>query len=59
MSYSEGDYFPTIPSRNSIKEWPYNGHYFLFFMTAILADSSIEIYHNNSAFHDHKSPNNV
>jgi hypothetical protein len=28
-------------------------------MTAISADSSIEIYHNNSAFHGHKSPNNV
>jgi hypothetical protein len=59
MSYSEGDYFPTIPSWNSIKEWPYNGHYFLFFMTTISADSSIEIYHNNSAFHFHKSHNNV
>jgi hypothetical protein len=41
--YSEGDYFPTIPSWNSIKEWPYNDHYFLFFMTAISADSSIGI----------------
>jgi hypothetical protein len=58
-SYSEGDYFPTIPSWNSIKEWPYNGHYFLFFMTAISADSSTGIYHNNSSFHGHKSPNNV
>jgi hypothetical protein len=58
-SYSEGDYFPTIPSWNSIKEWPYNGHYFLFFKTAISANSSIGIYQNNSAFHGHKPPNNV
>jgi hypothetical protein len=58
-SYSEGDYFSIIPSWNSIKEWSYNGHYFLFFMTAISADSSIEIYHNNSAFHGHKPPNNI
>jgi hypothetical protein len=57
--YYEGYYFPTIPSGNSIREWPYNGHYFLFFMTAISADSSIGIYHNNSAFHSHKPPNNV
>jgi hypothetical protein len=28
-------------------------------MTAISADLSIGIYHNNSAFHGHKSPNNV
>jgi hypothetical protein len=58
-SYSEGDYFPEIPSRISIKEWPYNGDYFLFFMTAISADSSIGIDHNNSAFHGHKPPNIV
>jgi hypothetical protein len=57
--YSEGDYFPTIPSWNSINKWPYNGHYFLFFMVAISADSSMVIYHNNSAFHGHKTPNNV
>jgi hypothetical protein len=49
--YSEEDYFPTIPSWNSIKEWPYNGHYSLFFMTAISADPSIGVYHNNPAFH--------
>jgi hypothetical protein len=28
-------------------------------MTAISVDSSIGIYHNNSAFHGHKPPNNV
>jgi hypothetical protein len=58
-SYSEGDYFPTIPSWNSIKEWPNNGDYFLIFMTAISAVSSIGTYHNNSAFHSHQPPNNV
>jgi hypothetical protein len=28
-------------------------------MVAISADSSMRIYHNNSAFYDHKSPNNT
>jgi hypothetical protein len=28
-------------------------------MVAISADSSMGIYHNNSAFYGHKSPNNV
>jgi hypothetical protein len=41
--YSEGDYFPTIPSWNSIKKWPYNGNYSLFIMTAISADPSLWI----------------
>jgi hypothetical protein len=57
--YSEGDYFPAIPSWNSINKWLYNDLYFLFFMVAISADSSMGINHNNSAFHGHKPPNNV
>jgi hypothetical protein len=28
-------------------------------MVAISADSSMGIYHNNLAFHDHKQPNNA
>jgi hypothetical protein len=35
------------------------GHYLLFFMVAISANSSMGIYHNNSAFYGHKSPNNA
>ncbi len=42
-SYSNEDYFPTIPSWNSIKKWPYNGNYSLFIMTAISADPSLWI----------------
>jgi hypothetical protein len=42
-SYSKGDYFPTIPSWNSIKKWPCNGNYSLFIMSAISADPSLWI----------------
>jgi hypothetical protein len=58
-SYFVEDYFPTAPSWNSIKKWPCNDHYFLFFMVAISADWTMGIYHNNSAFYGHKSPNNA